>query len=130
MITTGPFNQCIKTGLYFSLGNDDRVFTGDLFYNFATREFQIRGIPSFNGVMSHVLPKSEPGPVTIQMYIPQVLEAEVRDEHGRYMDLRFTAAKISQQFMVWIEEWYSQRSVIETILQTWQIEKNLVWLRP
>ncbi len=127
MITTGPFNQCMKTGLFFSLGNDDRVFTGDLFYNFATREFQIRGIPSFGGAISHVLPKAEMGPVVLHLFIPTVLEIEVRDEAGRYTDLRFSRAKISQQFMVWLEEWFSHRSVIEVILQTWEVAPNLVW---
>ena len=130
MITTGPFNQCIKTGLYFSLGTDDRVFTGDLFYNFATREFQIRGIPAFQGKMSHVLPKTERGPVAIQVFVPSPDEVAVRDEAGRYIDLRFSTAQISQQFVVWIEEWYSERSVIQRVLDTWEVKPNLVWYRP
>ena len=129
MITTGPFNQCIKTGLYFSLGTDDRVFTGDLFYNFATREFQIRGIPAFQGKMSHVLPKIERGPVTIQVFIPAPDEVAVRDEKRSYMDMCFSTAQISQQFMVWIEEWYSERSVVQRILDTWEVKPNLVWYK-
>lgn len=127
MITTGPFNTCIKNGVYFSLGTNDRVFTGDLFYNFATREFQIRGIPAWNGEISHVLPKDEMGPVMLHLFIQSPLEVAVRDEAGKYVDLRFLQAKITTPFITWIEEYYSDKSVLQTILNTWEVVPNLLW---
>lgn len=130
MITTGPFNQCIKTGMFFSLGTDDRVFTGDLFYNFATREFQIRGIPCFEGQMVHVLPKTERGPIALQIFVESPKEIAVRDEAGKYADLVFDTAKIAQKFLVWIEEYYHARSVVSRIYDTWNVQPNLVWIRP
>lgn len=129
MITTGPMNQCVKTGLYFSLGSDDRVFTGDMFYNFATREFQIRGIPSFGGTMSHVLPKAERGPVHLHILIQTPKEVAVRDEQGRYTDLSFTTAKIARPFVVWIEEWCSHKTVLDRILSEWEVVPNLLWYK-
>lgn len=128
MIAPGPFCHCIKTGAYFSLENDDRVFTGDLFYDLAKREFQMRGVPSWQGRMSHVLPVAERGPVKIMILVKAVDKIEARDD-GKYTDFTFKVAKCSAELATFVEEWYGDQSVVGVIEETWEIVPNLAWYK-
>ncbi len=128
MIVKGPFCECVRTGVYFSVDNDDRLFTGDLFYDIAKKEFQVRGIPSFNGKKTHAIPMAERGPFLINLYVMEVIEEVVRP-NGEYTDIRFKRGKISENLLTWVEEWYSDRTILQTIRDTWVIEKNLAWIR-
>ena len=128
MIIAGPFCECVKTGVYFSVNNDDRLFTGDLFYDIAKKEFQIRGIPTYNGKKTHAIPVSERGPFLINLYVIQVTEEAVRPT-GEYTDIRFKIGKISENLLTWIEEWYSDMAILQVIRDTWIVEKNLAWVK-
>lgn len=127
MINFGPMTQCIKTGLYFSLENDDRVFTGDLFYDLSKQEFQIRGIPTWNGRITHCLPVTERGPMALMLLTtPDVIETR---QDGKYTDLTFKKAKCVTMLAVHIEEWYDMPSMMAVIEKEWEIVPNLVWTK-
>lgn len=126
MIVAGPFCQCIKTGAYFSIDNDDRVFTGDLFYDFGKREFQMRGVPSWDGTITHVLPVKERGPVAIHLLVKGVLQSASRGD-GKYTDFRFRNADASAALATFIEEWHGDQSVMGAIEEFWAIKPNLAW---
>lgn len=128
MIPPSPFAECIKTGAFFSLENDDRVFTGDCFYDLAKREFQMRGIPSWDGRMSHVLPVAERGPISLMLYIPAPLEIAARPD-GKHTDFRFKKAKCTSALATFIEEWYGDRTVMQAISEYWEVVPNLVWIK-
>lgn len=128
MINYGPLCQCVKTGVYFTLSNDDRVFTGDLFYDLSKQEFQIRGIPSWNGAMTHCLPKLEQGPMSLMMLVtPDVIEG--RPGNPKFTDLTFKKAKCTTVLAVHIEEWYEMPSMMKAIEEHWEIVPNLVWTK-
>lgn len=128
MIVAGPFCECIKAGLYFSIENDDRVFTGDLFYDFGRKEFQIRGIPSWQGRRTHVLPIKERGPIAISLLVLNVTEEAARPD-GKYSDLKFIKARATGQFAAWIEEWYGDRAVRGAVEEHWDIVPGLAWTK-
>ena len=127
MIQKGTFSECIKTGVFFSILEDDRVFTGDLFYDFVKREFQVRGIPSYQGKRTHILPVAERGPVAINLLILSVDEEAARD--STYSDLRFKKARAASGFVTWLEEWYGDRSVMQAIENFWEIAQDLAWVK-
>lgn len=129
MIYAGPFCELIKQGIYFSVESDDRLFTGDLFYDFAKREFQLRGIPSWQGRRSHAVPVNQRGPFIVQLLVMEILEEAPRQD-GKLSDLRFRKAKAASAFVVWLEEWYSDRSVTAMVTETWEVLPNLVWVKP
>lgn len=128
MIAPATFGECIKSGVYFSMENDDRVFNGDLFYDLARREFQMRGIPSWEGRMMHVIPVTERGPISLMMLIPPPIEIAARPD-GKYTDFRFRQAKCTSALATFIEEWYGDRSVMGIITEFWQIVPNLIWTK-
>ena len=128
MIAPSPFAECIKTGAYFSLVNDDRVFTGDLFYDFAKREFQMRGVPSWEGRMTHCLPKKEAGPIKLMMLVDVPLEIAARPD-GRFTDFRFKKAKCTSELATFIEEWYGDKGVMGAITEMWEVVPNLTWFK-
>lgn len=129
MIHQGPFTECIKTGVFFSVDNDDRLFVGDLFFDFVKKEFQVRGIPSFNGKRTHAVPVAERGPFKIHMLVKNVLEEASRPD-GKYSDLRFKNAVACSSFLTWLEEWYGDRSVMQAVEDLWKFEPQLVWVKP
>lgn len=129
MIHAGPFCELLRQGIYFSVDSDDRLFTGDLFYDFAKREFQIRGIPSWNGKRSHAVPVKERGPFSVQLLVCEVIEEASRPD-GKFSDLRFKKAKAASALMVWLEEWYSDRSVAAIAAELWEVLPNLAWVKP
>lgn len=128
MILPGPFCEVVKTGVYFSIDNDDRLFTGDLFYDIAKREFQMRGIPSWEGRKTHAIPVAERGPVHIHMLIKDVIQEAPRME-GKFTDIRFLKAIVCAPFVTWIEEWYGDRAIMAVIENHWKIEPNLAWVK-
>lgn len=128
MIVTGPFTECIKTGCFFSLAEDDRVFTGDLFYDFGKQEFQIRGIPSWESRMTHALPVKERGPVKLMLLVKSVIQVVPRTTDN-YTDLRFKFAKATTELATFIEEWHGDRSVMWSIQEMWEIVPNLIWTK-
>lgn len=128
MIAPSPFAECIKTGAYFSLENDDRVFTGDLFYDFARREFQMRGVPSWDGKMTHCLPKHQIGPIALQLLIEKPLEIGIRPD-GKFTDFKFKKAKCTANLAAFVEEWHGDRTVMGAIEEMWAIVPNLVWTK-
>lgn len=129
MIHAGPFCELIKQGIYFSVDSDDRLFTGDLFYDFVKREFQIRGIPSWEGRRSHAVPVAMKGPFILQLLVMDILEEAPRPD-GKLSDLKFRKAKAASAFMVWLEEWYSDRSVSTVAAEMWEVLPNLAWVKP
>lgn len=129
MIVQGPFCEVIKTGVFFSIANDDRVFTGDLYYDFVNREFQIRGIPCFQGRRRHVFKPEEKGPMKLHLLVTEVIEFQAREDNSNYGDLRFKKAKASGELAAHIEEWYGDRAVKEASQSMWEITTQLVWYR-
>jgi len=127
-IQQGQFSQIVKSGVYFSIEGDDRVFTGDLYFDFALKEFQLRGIPSFQGRMRHVLDPAFKGPVTIDLFVKTVIEKGPRDMDN-YSDLKFRSAKVSSQLATWIEEWFGDKSVMHAIEEFWEVVRDLTWFK-
>ena len=127
-IPQGNFSSVVKTGVYFSIDNDDRVFTGDLYYDFAMREFQLRGIPAFEGRMRHVFDANFKGPVKIHMLIKTVMEKGPRSSEN-YADLKFRFAKATGEFSAWIEEWFGDKMVMAAIEECWEIVPDLTWYK-
>lgn len=125
----GGFTECVKTGFKFSTVDDDRVFTGDLHFNFVHRKFLIKGIPSCNGHMVHVLPKNEPGPVVLMGRVTSIEASEVRDGTS-YIDMVVKSMCISESFADWVEYWYGDRAVASAIRDTWEVVSGLVWVKP
>lgn len=128
MISFGPFCECIKTGLFFTLAEDDRIFTGDLFYDFGKQEFQIRGVPTWQGVMTHAIPVSERGPVKLMLLVNKTIQVAPRTE-SNYTDLIFKSAKCTTELATFIEEWHGDRSVMRAIEEMWEVVPNLIWTR-
>lgn len=128
MIAPGPFCECIRTGCFFSMVEDDRVFTGDLFYDFGAQEFQMRGVPAWMGKMTHAIPVSERGPVKLMLLVGNTLELAPRTE-SNYVDFRFKTAKCTSELATYIEEWHGDRSVMRSIERMWEVVPNLTWTR-
>lgn len=128
MLAQGTFSHLVKNGVFFSVATDDRVFTGDLYYDFALKEFQLRGIPSLNGVKRHCFKMTERGPMKIDLLVNEILEEQKRDTEN-YNDFRFKDAKVSSSFLTWVEEFYSDRTVLHQIYDTWEIHKQLAWVK-
>lgn len=124
-----PFAQCIKTGFFFSLDSDDRVFTGDLYYDFGGRKFQARGIPAKDGKLRHIFEPKFKGPVYIDMVITgsKVLGA---DRTGLYGAIEFTTAKATSALATHLEEWHGDLSVMQAVEQLWEIKQDLTWYKP
>jgi hypothetical protein len=128
MIIAGPFCELIKQGIYFSVDNDDRLFTGDLFFDIAKKEFQLRGIPSWQGKMSHAVPVTERGPFSVMLLVQEAIEVAPRMD-GKYSDIRFKKAKAASALVVWLEEWYVDRSVAAAATELWEVLPNLAWVK-
>lgn len=127
MIDKGAFSECLKTGLYFTSTEIDKVMTGDLFWNPSFQQFQIRGIPTINGEMASICLPEERGPVSIMMHV-RVIRKEIR-EGTKYTDLIFEKATVSDGFMAWLEEWYGDRSCFAMAQHRWEVMPNLTWVK-
>lgn len=125
-IEKGPFCECVKTGFYFSLEDDDRVFAGDLFFDFAQVKFQARGIRQHLGKPMTICPKGERGPVALMALIKKPYTMAVRDHDNVYLDIEFTQATWAGSIAAHVEEWYGDRSVW-TVMQGMEIAEGLVW---
>lgn len=124
----GAFTECVKTGFYFSMESDDRVFTGDLHYNFIRRKFVIKGIPTVDGKMVHVIPKSERGPIALMGLVLTVEASEVRNGLP-YTDMVVGKMRIAETFAEWVEYWYGDRAVSASIRESWEVVSNLAWVK-
>lgn len=130
MIQKGALTEMIRNGIYFSMTSDDRVFTGDLFFNMAIREFQIRGVPCIGNSLRHCFGPMDNGPYSIHLLITNVIQCQPRGDGSFYADLRFTSAKCSGEFAAWIEEWHGDRSIMmQEVLDKWQVTQDLTWHR-
>lgn len=130
MIPRGTFAELLKQGVFFSLTSDDRVFTGDLHYDMAVKEFQLRGIPVYSGRMRSCFPAEDKGPYKIDLLVLEVIEARPRGEGSMYADMRFKKAKSSGEFAAWLEEWWGDRTtVMREVEESWQVTQDLTWYR-
>lgn len=130
IIVASSFASCVKTGVFFSIENDDRVFTGDLFYDIAFREFQIRGIPAHEGRRRHVFDIGFRGPASLDMVIEAVGFEQVRPgAHDKYVDLTTKKGKMAVHLARHIEEWHGDQSVMSYIDEFWAVVPNLIWTK-
>lgn len=132
MIQLSQFHTLLKQGIQFSMITDDRVFTGDLFYDFFSKEFQIRGIPSVHGRMVNVLRKGV-RTVALDLLVMKVIKSEPRDAEltkGGWMDLRFHKAKCPFAFATYIEETVNDELVMKAIEDHFELVDGLAWVSP
>lgn len=129
IIQSSQATICLKTGCVFSMAADDRVFTGDLFFDLLGRKFQMRGIPSLHGQMNHILNKADKGPFRLMLFIENALESEIRAD-GRHIDLTFRKARCTSALATFIEEYHSKDNlVMQTIEDEWTVVPNLTWTK-
>lgn len=128
IIVASNFTQLLKTGVYFSIDNDDRVFTGDLFFDLAFKEFQMRGIPAVNGRRRHVFEAKFKGPTLIDLLVANVGIEQVRPNEEKYVDLTFSKGKITGQLAAHIEEWYGG-TALALIVENFEVVNNLTWYK-
>lgn len=119
---------CMKADVYFTTVDDDRILKGDLFYDVAKAEFQMRTIKAQNNRGLCLIPLSERGPVWIHMHLT-VVDRKQR-ELQNYMDIRFNVALVSGELMAFIEEHYSEYAgMVALVERTWEVRDNLAWVR-
>lgn len=127
IIEKGPFCECIKTGFYFTVDTDDRVFNGDLFYDFVRAEFQVRGIAGDeHGRPIPCIPKSEKGPIALEGHVIGI--KRIGHRPSGFVDLVFTKAIITDAMMAHICMWYGDRTVWAVVQKEWEARDNLAWV--
>ncbi|MDA3831898.1 MAG: hypothetical protein PF495_00720 [Spirochaetales bacterium] len=120
---------CIKTGCIFSMSNNDQVFVGDLFFDYIGQEFQMRGIPSIAGVLTHILRKEDKGPFRMMMFIEKVKVAQPRLD-GRHVDLSFRSAQCTNSLGSFIQEYNASDNAIHEAMENyWTFVSNLHWVK-
>lgn len=129
IIVASNFSQHLKTGIYFSIENDDRVFTGDLFYDLAFQEFQIRGIPAHEGRRRHVFLAEFRGPCLIDMVLDGIGLEQVRPGNDKYVDITCKKGRITSALAAHIEEWFGGDSVMGLIDRSFQVKQDLTWYK-
>lgn len=118
----------LRAGVYFSMDTDDRVFTGDLFFDLLQNEFRMNGIPAVAGRMVSATGHHR-GPFKLALLIlgqPRI----VPRPNGTYVDMFFKTAKSSGEFAALIEETHGTRGpIMQAIDQFWAVKADLTWFK-
>lgn len=122
----------IKPGVFFTLpGGNDGLYTGDLFFNMAVRRFRITGIPMQDQKIRHTMKDGDKGPYLIHFEVLEVLKVtkpEVQIGAG-YGVLEFEKARVSGNFMGWLEEFWMNSPAMESAQSNWTVAHGtLAWV--
>jgi hypothetical protein len=131
VIIKGHLSELVKDGLFFSMESDDRVFTGDLFFDMVSRTFIIRGVPAIGGRRVHCFKAKDKGPYRLHLFLLNVVSCIPQDERGLYVDMVFDRAKCAGEFAAWIEEWHAANNpaLIQVMNGQWEFKADLTWIK-
>lgn len=119
-------DELVKAGVWFTVvGPYTGLYTGDLFYNMVDKRFRISGIPAVLGSLRHAVKDTEAGPFKINFYVTKVIGSS---SDGNYAVIDFLEAKVSGEFMAWLDEFHSGKVLVEATQRNWEIAHGLlVW---